>query len=448
MAPTLLHQSDSPTCALKLVGRLSPLSRWTGRPVVDRLRFTLTLDDPQRGKTLTLDGDRDQFATFATAVSDRVQSLLGPEGTLDPSHRHAIALGELSTSETGSILNLSAVQLFDLANAIDACHAELDVIHLASPRRRMPWVAAAASVAVAVGVGWLWRSGTLQPTAIAPEETAGEAIDPLPPVQAPENDLDVEREFSEPLADLDELPAPADAPDSDPPPVPAADAPELVAPPAPETDSSLGEAAPFIEPPTSTPSAPPELPEVPELAELPEVTANSDRVASAPNEAAIAPEAPAAEAPARPPARAAAPEPDAPADAPTATAPAPPESRPQTDASADRARPPRAFSAAVPEPTRDRTAQATAAHAYFQDRWQPPAELTRTLEYRLILSGDGRLERAIPIGSDAITNLDAANLPAPGTAIAPPAPDPAPTTLRLVLEPDGNVRTFWERPQQ
>ncbi|ERN41650.1 hypothetical protein KR51_00017280 [Rubidibacter lacunae KORDI 51-2] len=487
--PSLLRCYDYPTCTLEVRGRQSPLSRWTGRPSVRNLHFTLTLDDPRHTdrEPLSLAGDSDRLLVLEDIVTAAVGALLAPvsvsTGSSTPSAiaTHTLPLGELATENTGPALKLGTLQLFDLANAIDDCTADVNfVLATAAPRSltTVPtWTAAAATFIAVVGLSAI----ALRFDQFA-AQTAGEQSDAetevavgLERLPQPRNDIELDREFVEPLAEVDRLPPPP-ALRSPRPSLPDA-SPDLVAPPptvstaTPSVEDEPNEAV-AIEAPASTPQLPADPPTLP--SELPELSATNEAAdgATAPGKNAGAPSTAAESgvAIASEPGVAVAPEQaaslrlreegsalsdrfDRRANAPGfATG----DARPQTDEQR------RSAIAVVPygpapeasEPTTESLpaaasesiATAGEVRAYFQSRWQPPNDLNSTLEYRLILDANGALERAIALGTDSQAFQSAAQLPPVGTQFASPTPGQR-ATVRLVLTPDGSVRTFLESPE-
>ncbi len=83
-------------------------------------------------------------------------------------------------------------------------------------------------------------------------------------------------------------------------------------------------------------------------------------------------------------------------------------------------------------------------NSYFRNKWQSPQELRQTVEYRLILSQDGSIQRIIPIGKAAGIYLDRTNIPLRGEPFVSPFTEQEKITVRLLLSPDGEVRTFLE----
>ncbi|HEY9646328.1 MAG TPA: DUF4335 domain-containing protein, partial [Chroococcidiopsis sp.] len=88
MAISVLRRYTPPTCTLDVSATRSPLSRWTDRPVLNQLRFQLSLDDPRvlDDRHVTLTGDRTQLEALCEVVADYVQRLLDLDlAQFDPS---------------------------------------------------------------------------------------------------------------------------------------------------------------------------------------------------------------------------------------------------------------------------------------------------------------------------------------------------------------------------
>jgi len=111
------------------------------------------------------------------------------------------------------------------------------------------------------------------------------------------------------------------------------------------------------------------------------------------------------------------------------TAPAAGQSANQT------AQPPTAF---------DTIPQVAEAREYFSSRWQPPEGLTQTLEYRLQVASDGTIARITPLGQAAGNFVDRSAIPLLGEPFVAPLASGESAQIRLVLSPDGRVRTFLE----
>ncbi len=189
----VLRRYTPPTCTLEINANNSPLSHWTGKPVLKNLRFQLSFDDPKlpEEKQVTISGNRTQLETLCQVVEtyvqnflvqspERLNSVLLPEQTnkaaafrselpdlevkesldspelaqvKEPSWEdlgnindqsltnkseiylqpksllyHTLFLGSLANQESGAILNLSVLQLFDLASALDGYSTEVVAI--------------------------------------------------------------------------------------------------------------------------------------------------------------------------------------------------------------------------------------------------------------------------------------------------------------------------------
>jgi hypothetical protein len=93
----------------------------------------------------------------------------------------------------------------------------------------------------------------------------------------------------------------------------------------------------------------------------------------------------------------------------------------------------------------DNIPQIAEARSYFQNRWQPPADLRQTLEYSLLLNADGSIQRIVPLGQAAGQYIDRTDMPLPGEPFVSAVAGGGNPTIRVVLSPDGNVNTFLEK---
>ena len=92
----------------------------------------------------------------------------------------------------------------------------------------------------------------------------------------------------------------------------------------------------------------------------------------------------------------------------------------------------------------DSIPQVAEVRQYFQEQWQPPRNLKQTLEYRLVLQEDGSLQQAIPLGRTAAIYSARIPFPAPGSSFVSPLDVSSQETIRLVLIPNGKVKTLLE----
>lgn len=94
----------------------------------------------------------------------------------------------------------------------------------------------------------------------------------------------------------------------------------------------------------------------------------------------------------------------------------------------------------------DSIPQVSEVRTYFQDRWQPPEGLTQTLEYTISLGPDGSIQRIVPLGQSAGDYIDRTGMPLVGEPFVTPLQGNQNPKVRVVLSPDGQVRTFLESP--
>ncbi|HSF74770.1 MAG TPA: DUF4335 domain-containing protein, partial [Microcoleus sp.] len=263
----VLKRYTPPTCTLEITAKSSPLSRWAGQPVFKSLSFELRLDDPRLPDTehVTLRGDRIQLETLHEAVSNYVQNLLGesrdwesnlnsqngriPAGSDSPEVArntvifdrsvnsselatsnpyslpdsapntsylpvpprleprgllaHNLFLGSLSAAESGPVVPLSTLQLFDLATALDNCAAEVMALPNLNRESRQPlsspWLKVAAMLVASAGlttgiIKMLHRPATSPQIATAPpaapapgnpQLAAGVSPSPVPALPTP-----------------------------------------------------------------------------------------------------------------------------------------------------------------------------------------------------------------------------------------------------------------------
>ncbi|MBV8885991.1 MAG: DUF4335 domain-containing protein, partial [Chroococcidiopsidaceae cyanobacterium CP_BM_RX_35] len=211
LSNTVLRQYTPPTCTLEITARTSPLSRGGRRPVAELLSFVLRFDDPRmpESEPMVVRGNYQEFIALQTAVTTYVQDLLEqspeyfnttvhadasvpviPDSRLENSGEapvlsesqevtfnqlnpindekirlqpadsgltHKLFFGPLATEQSGTVLQLSVLQLFDLATALDECAADLEAAPIRSysrPASTSPstWAKIAAVLLLAVGV--------------------------------------------------------------------------------------------------------------------------------------------------------------------------------------------------------------------------------------------------------------------------------------------------------
>ncbi len=93
----------------------------------------------------------------------------------------------------------------------------------------------------------------------------------------------------------------------------------------------------------------------------------------------------------------------------------------------------------------DSIPQVAEVRNYFQQRWKPPSGLTQTLEYSLSLNADGSIQRILPLGQAAGKYIDGTGIPLPGEPFVSAVEGNRTPTIRVVFTPDGKVDTFLEQ---
>jgi hypothetical protein len=90
------------------------------------------------------------------------------------------------------------------------------------------------------------------------------------------------------------------------------------------------------------------------------------------------------------------------------------------------------------------TAQVAQARDYFKQHWKPPADLKQTIQYSLLIGVDGTIEQILPLGKAARDYIDRSGIPLIGEPFVSPNKNGQAVIIRAVLSPDGKVQTFPE----
>ena len=478
MPTSVLRRYTPPTCTLEIAATGSALSRWTDRAVLKNLRFQLSLDDPKlpEDKQVLLRGDRTQLEALWGAVMTYVQSQLGqpPElysapsslpgatknGTVIPFQSptaianpvgdssegervsdsleaktgirlqsrglvsHDLHLGTLATEQSGAIVPLSALQLFDLANVLDEYHAEaLTLPALGRPawtKSPSHWGSIAAVLLLAIGAT---TALTKFVTDVSHPQIASAPTSENPAIDGAQGKSST-RLPSPP--GLEPLPSALTLQPL--PPLPPAGATKSTAPaPTQTVPVPQGATAPLATAPLTENSG--------QVAVLPQpsIAPGNPTVLSAPSAANGATVNPAALS-----ASEANPGVDNPNTVALSRA-----AQPQT------LRPDPGTLGAASSPTSgtafDAIPQVAEVRNYFQQKWQPPQELSQTLEYSLVLNANGSIQRIVPLGVAAETFIDRTNMPLMNEPFVSPIANGGNPQIRLVLGQDGKVQTFLER---
>ena len=504
---TVLKKITPPTCTLEIWGKKAALSRWANKVILKDLRFKLSFDDPRllEIEPVTIKGDREELDNLYNSVLSYMDSFLSQsfatQTTLQPQTNgntativpKGLVSHELTwyNSEGEIQLELSATQLYDLVSALESYKSEMAVLaeletKQRKSRRFLPMGLSAAGILLAVGLTTVGirvanKQDSSKPIAVSP------TLENIPQRQ-PQSDVLVP-----------EVPEIAGKPFPQPPPNKALESDEIL-PPPPSVDSPKPPPNipnPALYPPTGNLTIPP-ISSLPPI-QQPEAEASSpvpSETDSSQVESTIAvepqpPESGIEEQNAEDPIEKTEDTGDSTTERteletailPTETVPTLKEREqtviPQpaeieedafTEAEIEALTSPRNRSITdgseetnlaarenLPKPTTESSSvplrnpeskivqlpQQREIEAYFQQKWQPPAELTRTLEYRLFLAKDGSLTRILPIGKAASIYLDRTGIPLMGEAFVSPLESDL-ATVRLLLSPDGEVKTFVE----
>ncbi|MFW9258694.1 DUF4335 domain-containing protein [Nostoc sp. CALU 546] len=541
-----------PTCTLEVFAQSSPLSRWMGKTVLKHLSFELRFDDPRLPEEhrVPIRGDREQLEALCDAVTSYVQEFLqqSPEsfwvsfsGTqqsstaldepelksstktlnsfstqipganihLEPSSylTHNLFLGSLANHSSGPVIQLSLLQLFDLASALDEYSTDvmaLPTLNSTSSTLRFPaWAPIAAVLVLGVGflpVTWQYantiREKQQQTAKTSDPEAIKAALEPSPSLNfpTPESGITLPSDNllgSTPPLSTSTLPqAPLTAPSSSlstPPPLFPNNA--LTIPqgttgtlPTNGAMASLQDAtrtANFSTRRSASANAPSNKIPGQEIAILPNLgqnpTGSSSQAGTLPQlrnlpprlsanagslPTNISPVVPpslgnipnnsAGNTPTQPPSlssqqleeRINSLQQPSPGEKPASQLPSSrtAENNPFIDQLGDERKPP--TSTEVATGTLFDTPQIAEAREYLKKRWQPPTGLGQTLEYSLIVSVDGTVERIFPLNKPAREFVDSTGMPEVGKPFVSPNRGGQNVRIRVVLSPDGKVQTF------
>ncbi len=464
----IIHRFTPPTCTLEIWGKNSPLSRWTKQQVIKNLGFQLSFDDPRipEEEQVTISGDREQLEQIYNLVLDYTENFLQesfatqsfsppviseeetvtdtpylkPQGLVN----HELYLGNLATVNSLEKIKLSALQLFDLVSALEEYKSKIAVVaELEGSKRNLMfplWTKIAAALVLTVGITNVVFQLTKEPK--IPESSVSLQEEPQPladvteviPPQVPKTETKPtpQPKITEPLSSANTLPPPPaiDLP-KPPPDIPNPEnypLPEVGKTVAPEIRSFTGLQPPPLETPT-TPQSESQTNVTQEDSESRSLqipgtnTTSSGATATQKEKIALNPDKTIDDYIRDRLSR------ESLSDSATEQS----NSNDNSD-----------FIATKPNTNIPEISQIKEIKSYFEQKWQPPAELTRTLEYRLFLNKNGSIERIIPIGKASEIYLDRTSLPLRGEAFVSPLKNTERATIRLMLSPDGDVNAFLE----
>lgn len=360
--------------------------------------------------------------------------------------RHQLHLGVLATETTGDRISLSTLQLFDLAAACDRYASDKQKraqipIHPTNLKAVPQWARMVALLVVTTGVTatvmetWERRSQPSQEVASTPDRTT---VSPNPTVPSPsptfpssveevplppDQELSSRQQQSSPEPTASPSPSPSPSPTTDntsgtgdpsTPPPPPPEATSTLPPPRTPNNQSLSRDVPTTpmsplpsdstnrrRQPTPTPMATP-TPSATSENTLPEISPNQQGGATTNSDGSQ-----------------------------TALAPSP-------DASAE---------GSTNGETSTKTAnlqQVREAQEYFQSQWQGNPDLEEPLQYHLRLNPDGTVKYIRPLSNTSGQYIDRTGIPLMGESLVSPLPSGEEMRIRVVLEPEGEVKVFSE----
>lgn len=538
LSNSVIKTYTQPSCRLEILDRGSPESGWEGNATNSQLQFDLQLHDsrPMSAEQIGILGDRHQLAELHQAVSAYVQNLLSSspdrfnallssqpnlssksissnptanfvssdtsedtninaeiptparEIYLQPSGElsHNLFLGPLATQETGQVIDLTMLQLFDLAAVLDEYDADVLITPaIVRPRKAAStpsttWASIAAMLLLGVGltaaVVQLLNSSDEQPqTAQKPaiprsnsnQQQIALNSSPSPQLSSPAPNpynLSSPNSTTGKLSSPDSLPSVPPVGTSNPlltaSPIPGIPSPTtpLSSTQLPTLQSNSGVPSPPPVPTTKiTPISP--LPGIAQAPSIPKPSPGQQSISVAKSDVTTIPGINSAANIPRSPVQA------SPSDIVSSKArssiPEIPNSNPQPTArqkikaalSGQSDETPSELTSGVPstssKPNESKialvnTPQLAEVKDYFVKNWEPPSGLNQTLEYSIVLDVDGSIQRIEPLGKAARTYVDRSSLPLIGEPFVSANPQGATPRIRLVLSPDGKVQTFVE----
>ena len=399
MASSTSGKYNSPSCTLKIRKKTAPLLGWLRANKSEKIYFELHFNDVTKAsqtEKIIISGDREKLQQLCLVVNNYVQQFLALNParlslklakatasgnsyapSLQPKSllAHQLFLGSLATKKSGKQIELSPLQLFDLATALEKYSADLATIEQnmrQKARLNLPLKTSLAAVGIA-----LLGLGAISLRLLNPPIPATQTIS----LSNRDETESVDRSF------------------------------EVLAPP------------PLQNPPQPKPSLPTTSPELespqppPKEARSPTITAEKNVTKSPQISRKLNPELP---------------------PLPFLEEPFVTKRNLRYSVSKD--------SIAATQSPRGNNATAILAEVnnYLQQRWQPPKDFNRSLEYRLIIDRSGSLDRVIPLGYSSQVYRDRTGIPLEGETFVSQLSTQDKLRIRVFLIQDGSVKTFLE----
>lgn len=434
---TIIYRFTPPTCTLEIKGK-NPLSRWTDRNFA-KSQFQLSFDDPRvpTAKQITIKGDRQDLEQLRQAVNIYVQKFL--HASFQPVTRsqikleidnkppnnqpylqsqgivnHELFLGSLSRDNNK--IELSTTQLFDLATALEAYQTQIVALSKKQVQSKVIplWGGIAATTIAMIGIAAVIKMRSPQIASSPQTEPSAESelnkLDEVIPPPLPKTSPIAKPKPRQTLDSAEKLPPPP-AVDT---PKPKPDIPD----PAdyPLSDVARQSGLNTIKQTPAGDRAESTIIVTPSTQETAIAKKNINADQSKPNNVNLQPDAI--------------------------------DSKIEEELlnnSVDTSEDSTQFNQEDNVTLRNssiQNRQLQEVKTYFQQKWQPPAELKQSLEYRLFLDGDGSIKRVVPLGKASQLYLNKTNIPVDGKPfISSSVVQPI---IRLLLDPSGRVQAFIE----
>ncbi|MTJ47304.1 DUF4335 domain-containing protein [Dolichospermum sp. UHCC 0259] len=511
---SVIRRYTPPTCTLEISAQNSPLSRWTDKTVISDLSFNLRFDDPRlpEESKILIQGDRQQLEILCDIVTTYVQKLLQQSAEdfsinllgnddlsttseleitdippsipptpnissfktqipqtkiyLEPSHNltHQLFFGNLANQTSGQVIELTLLQLFDLATALDEYSSDMVVLPTTNHQIIKPslpqWAPIAAVLVLAAGLTpFTWeyanniQKNRQKVATNAPQSPEPVAIEPTQqdPIPTPSLPLITPQpQLTPPLPNLST-------------PAPPLSFPNATIPAAPSKTSQPPLTIPsdtFSYPLTSQVPSSGIIPNSNITKTIPNTSSIADKKAVNPTKSknlpsditqpsssvATIPNNNLSNIPNLIPTPAAA-ELSPSVGANTTPEQASPIGNQGSLASRLRtATKPTSDTLSTDNKTLFDTPQIAEAREYLNKRWQPPTGLSQTLEYSLTLGIDGKIERILPLNQVAREYIDSSGIPEIGKPFVSSNKAGQNVRIRVILSPDSKVQTFPETP--
>ena len=419
-----------PTCTLEIIGKKTFIFSPKSADSLNKFQFKLKFDDPRQptSKQVTVWGDRQDLERLQKVLDRYLKQQL--KASFQPNHtqklaeterhpylasqgltNHELFLGSIAHDSDRQTITLGTVQLFDLVTALEAYQTKLSTLvdrsSIQAERKIIPWGIGIAAAIAAISTVAIFRP-QVQQTAQqqSPPQAAIPELNEITPPTATDSDRQTATpKLQEPLASTTRLPPP----------------------PAVETPKPK----PDIPDPADYPLA-----DVGRKAGLNDVENQNKLEERSPKESAVSEEANSESINLEP----------NPTDI-ASPARQKLENRQEINLDSASDSPSESLettSDIATQNTPKQLSQIQEVTAYFRDRWQPPADLKQSLEYRLVLREDGSIERVIPLGKAARLYLSQTSIPIKGEEFISPVAEAESFVVRLLLNPDGRVQAFTE----